>query len=38
VIEPEPAADPFALALAELARRRQALEMAERALAAVARL
>lgn len=36
--ESEPAADPFALALAELARRRQVLEAAEQALAAVARL
>jgi hypothetical protein len=34
--EPEPAADPIALALAELARRRQLLEAAEQALAAVA--
>lgn len=38
VIEPEPAADPFALALTEFARRRQVLEAAEQALAAVARL
>jgi len=36
--EPEAAADPLALALAELARRRQVLEAAEQALAAVAQL
>jgi DNA-binding Lrp family transcriptional regulator len=36
--EPEPAADPLALALTELARRRQVLEAAEQALTAVARL
>jgi hypothetical protein len=36
--EPDPAADPITLALAELARRRQLLEAAEQALAAVARL
>jgi hypothetical protein len=36
--EPEPAADPIGLALAELARRRQVLEAAEQALAAVGRL
>jgi hypothetical protein len=35
---PEPGSDPIALALAELARRRQVLEAAEQALAAVARL
>jgi hypothetical protein len=36
--ESQPAADPLAAALAELARRRQVLEAAEQALAAVARL
>jgi hypothetical protein len=36
--ESEPAADPLALALAELARRRQVLEAAEQALLAVAQL